>query len=265
MSRRVESLKSRPQFLVICGGLLLVTLALYWPSLSCDFVNYDDLGYVTENSHIQAGLNWANVKWAFTAGYESNWHPLTWLSHTLDCQLYGLKPAGHHLTNLLFHLANTLLLFGVLRQMTGAMWPSAFVAALFACHPAHVESVAWVSERKDVLSAFFWLLTMLMYSRYAEESKVQSPKSKVFYCFTLICFALGLMAKPMLVTLPFVLLLLDYWPLGRIYDLRPPTSECRDGFTTRRQGIRGSFLPFRWSGCCGKRGHSFCWRLLRAR
>jgi protein O-mannosyl-transferase len=220
MSGTVESGKQRSQFLFICGGLLLVTLAVYWPAFSCDFVNYDDLGYVTENSHIQAGLNWATVKWAFTAGYESNWHPLTWLSHTLDYQLYGPKPAGHHLTNLLFHLANTLLLFGVLRRMTGAMWSSAFVAALFACHPSHVESVAWVSERKDVLSAFFWLLTMFAYARYAEMSKVQGPRSKVFYSLALLCFALGLMCKPMLVTLPFVLLLLDYWPLGRICDLR---------------------------------------------
>ncbi len=223
---------------------MLGTLAVYAQALSCDFVNYDDLGYVTENSHIQGGLSWTSIGWAFSTGDQSNWHPLTWISHILDCQLYGLKPFGHHLTNLLFHLANTLLLFGVLRRMTGAIWPSAFVAALFAWHPAHVESVAWVSERKDVLSAFFWLLTMFAYSKYVNESKVQCsaergvrtaelgrgqrPRSKVFYSLALLCFALGLMCKPMLVTLPFVLLLLDYWPLGRICDLRLTIDEPAD-------------------------------------
>ncbi|HZQ47689.1 MAG TPA: tetratricopeptide repeat protein [Verrucomicrobiae bacterium] len=228
MSRRDESGKQRRQLWAVCGGLLLITLAAYWPALSCDFVNYDDLGYVTENSHVQGGLSMATLGWAFTTGDQSNWHPLTWLSHALDCQLYGLKPSGHHLTNLLFHLANTLLLFVVLRRLTGATWRSAFVAALFAWHPAHVESVAWVSERKDVLSAFFWMLTMLAYAKYGEESRGQVSKSKVFYGLALLCFALGLMCKPMLVTLPFVLLLLDYWPLGRIYNLRYKIDESKD-------------------------------------
>ena len=170
------------------------------------------------------------MQWAFSSYAASNWHPVTWLSHMLDCQLYGLKPAGHHLTNVLLHTANTLLLFLVLRRMTGALWRSACVAALFALHPLHVESVAWVAERKDVLSAFFFMLTLWAYARYAEvqslKSKVQSPGSGPLFTlsrftfhattFSSWCFfALGLMSKPMLVTLPFVLLLLDYWPLRR--------------------------------------------------
>ncbi len=211
--------------------LAVVTLALFAPVAGYKFVNLDDPEYVTENPPVKAGLTGAGIVWAFTKTHESNWHPLTWISHMLDCQLYGLKPAGHHITNLLFHVANTLLLFGLLRSMTGAVWRSAFVAALFAWHPMHVESVAWVAERKDVLSAFFWLLTMLAYVRYANELKVQSSrfkvadseskvqgprsKAKLYYGLTLVCFALGLMAKPMLVTLPFVLLLMDYWPLRR--------------------------------------------------
>lgn len=250
MSRKAGPGTQRWQVLAVCGGLILITLAIYCPALlKSDFVNYDDLGYVTENRHVQEGLSGAVVKWAFTTGDQSNWHPLTWLSHALDCQLYGLKPAGHHLTSLLFHTANSLLLFWLLLRMTGAMWRSAFVAALFAWHPAHVESVAWVSERKDVLSAFFALLTLLAYARYASGFKVHPPppkamedrgsKFKVYYVVALVSFALGLMAKPMLVTLPFVMLLIDYWPLQRIYDLRfeiyePPKS----GSAPRRVSAR---------------------------
>src|SRR5882672_8645501 len=158
---------NRRQAWMICVFLALGTFALYSPVLGHDFLTYDDLTYVINNLHIQNGLNAAGVVWAFTTGYASNWHPLTWISHTIDWTLYGLKhPGGHHLTNLLFHIADTLLLFGVLRRMTGAIWRSAVVAALFAWHPLHVESVAWVAERKDVLSAFFWLLTLLTYTRY---------------------------------------------------------------------------------------------------
>ena len=229
MSERVEKGRERLQLLVICGALILGTLAVYWPALNSEFVDYDDLGYVSENPHVQGGLSWAKVHWAFTTGEQSNWHPLTWLSHALDCQLYGLKPFGHHFTNLLFHLANTLLLFWVLRRMTGATWSSAFVAALFAWHPAHVESVAWIAERKDVLSAFFWLLTMLAYVKYAQKTEGKRLASKVFYGLALLCFALGLMSKPMLVTLPFVLLLMDYWPLRRIYDLRFTIYDSKNG------------------------------------
>ena len=157
------------------------------------------------------GLTAEGIAWAFTTSHASNWHPLTWLSHMLDCQLYGLKPGGHHLTNVLLHAATAILLFLVLRRMTGDLWPSAFVAAVFAIHPLRVESVAWVAERKDVLSGLFFMLTLGAYVGY-----VRRPFSLVRYLTVVVLFALGLMAKPMLVTLPFVLLLLDYWPLGRM-------------------------------------------------
>ncbi len=199
--------------------LLLFTLVLYWPVLNCDFVNYDDDRYLTENPQVQGGLSLQSLRWAFSTGYASNWHPLTWLSHMADCQVFGLQPRGHHLTNLLFHAVNTLLLFGILQRMTGALWRSMMVAALFALHPAHVESVAWVAERKDLLSTFFFLLTLWAYVRYVEQSKVQNPKSKVSHAMALLLFAFGLMSKPMLVTVPFVLLLLDYWPLNRNAEL----------------------------------------------
>jgi Flp pilus assembly protein TadD len=174
-----------------------------------EFINYDDNAYITDNAQVQKGLTSKGIIWAFTTSHTGNWHPLTWISHMLDCELYGLNPEGHHLTNVLFHMANAILLFVVLRWMTGAIWRSGLVAALFALHPLHVESVAWVAERKDVLSTFFWMLTMLAYVHY-----VNRPGGKR-YLLVLVTFALGLMAKPMLVTLPFVLLLLDYWPLNR--------------------------------------------------
>ncbi len=163
----------------ICLALALGTLAVYWPALHFDYVNYDDGDYVMANAHVQSGVNRASVVWAFETVHASNWHPLTWLSHELDCQMYGPKAGGPHLTNVLLHVANTLLLFGVMRAMTGAVWRSALVAGLFAWHPTHVESVAWISERKDVLSTFFWLLTMLAYAAYAKEFKVQGPGFKV--------------------------------------------------------------------------------------
>jgi protein O-mannosyl-transferase len=205
---------SKPVF--ICLLLAAATLAVFWPVTGCDFVNYDDPDYFFSNVHVRAGLTWNGVAWAFRTVHASNWHPLTWLSLMLDAELFGKGPAGPHFTNLLFHAANTVLLFLLLRKLTAAVWRSAFVAALFALHPLHVESVAWISERKDVLSAFFALLALLSYARFVEESKVQSPKSKVFYVLALFAFACGLMAKPMLVTLPFVMLLLDWWPLQRI-------------------------------------------------
>jgi len=161
---------------IICLGLAAITLALFWPVSRHEFINFDDRDYVTENPRVQAGLTGAGLRWAFSGSHASNWHPLTWLSHMLDCQLFGLKPAGHHLVNVGFHIASALLLFLTLNQMTRAVWRSALVAALFAWHPLHVESVAWVAERKDVLSAFFFMLTLLAYARYA---KVQSLKSKV--------------------------------------------------------------------------------------
>jgi len=211
---------------LICLALALVTTALYWPLFHHDFVNFDDDDYITNNAHVKAGLTWAGTIWAFQTGAAANWHPLTWLSHMLDCQLYGLYPGGHHSTNLIFHVANTLLLFLLLKQITGALWRSALVAAFFAWHPLHVESVAWAAERKDVLSAFFWMLTLMAYARYvtgdkwlvARSDPVSFPvarRSLPHYFLALFFFAGGLMSKPMVVTLPFVLLLLDWWPLTR--------------------------------------------------
>lgn len=198
----------------ICLVLIAATLSVYWQVGNYEFLNYDDNVYVTDNPHVQRGFTPETFIWAFSTTRAANWHPLTWLSHMLDCRLYGLDPGGHHLTNLLLHLANTLLLFLVLRRMTGVPWQSGFVAALFAFHPLHVESVAWVAERKDVLAALFWMLTTLAYIRYVERPGIYR------YLLVILTFSLGLMAKPMLVTLPFVLLLLDYWPLGR-FQLRP--------------------------------------------
>ena len=189
--------------------LVVLTLAAFWSVRSCGFVNYDDSDYVTENRHVRAGLTGDGFRWAWTTTHASNWHPLTWLSLQLDVTLFGLNAHAFHLTNLALHLANTLLLFGVFRYMTGAVWRSALVAALFAVHPLHVESVAWIAERKDVLSTLFWMLSLAAYACY-----VNRP-SLVRYLAVAACFALGLMAKPMLVTLPCVLLLLDYWPLRR--------------------------------------------------
>jgi protein O-mannosyl-transferase len=220
-----------------CIVLALVTLAVYWPLLHHDFINLDDQQYITANDHVRAGLTWAGVIWAFTTSEAANWHPLTWVSHMIDCDLYGLNPEGHHLTNLLFHVANALLLFLWLNKLTGALGRSFFVAALFAWHPLHVESVAWAAERKDVLSAFFWMLALIAYTRYAQRrSRVEGRESKagaavsafdlrlstLDYFQALFFFACGLMSKPMVVTLPFVLLLLDFWPLQRfsIFDFR---------------------------------------------
>ncbi len=194
---------------MICLILGLTTLAVFYQVHNFKFITYDDPSCVYKNKDIQFGITLESVKWAFTTGWTANWHPLTWLSHMLDWQLFGNEAGGHHLTNVIFHIANTVLVFLVLRRMTNALWQSAFVAALFALHPLHVESVAWVSERKDVLSTFFWLLTMWAYSRYVNKPDIG------WYLWTVFFFTLGLMSKPMLVTLPFVLLLLDYWPLLR--------------------------------------------------
>jgi len=195
--------------LLVCLSLIVATVGAYWQVRNHDFVNYDDDIYITENRYVQADLTWEGIIWAFTTTHASNWHPLTWLSHVLDCQIYGLNSGRHHVTSLLFHVVNTLLLFVVLKRTTGALWRSALVAALFALHPLHVESVAWVAERKDVLSTFFWMITIWGYIVYVERPGFGR------YLLVLVLLALGLMAKPMLVTLPFVLLLLDYWPLGR--------------------------------------------------
>lgn len=195
--------------LAIVIVLAAATFAVYAPVRDFEFVLYDDLSYVVETPEVAAGLTWKGFLWALRSGALANWHPMTWLSHMLDVELFGLDAGAHHVTSLLLHVANTLLLYVVLRRMTRAVWPCALVAALFALHPLHVESVAWVAERKDVLSAFFFLMTLLAYALYAERPGAGR------YLAALSLFALGLMSKPMLVTTPFVLLLLDVWPLGR--------------------------------------------------
>ena len=194
---------------IICIFLVISTLAVYWQVQDHEFINYDDQVYITENGHVQAGLSGECIVWAFTTSYASNWHPMTWLSHMLDYEFYGDRPKGHFLTNVLLHITNALLLFMVLFRLTGAIWQSAFVAVLFALHPLNVGSVAWAAERKNVLSTLFWLLTMWVYISYANNPSLKK------YGWVALFLALGLMSKPMLVTLPFVLLLLDYWPLRR--------------------------------------------------
>jgi protein O-mannosyl-transferase len=224
MSQKIPNYRRQ---LLICLVLTVIVLAVFWQVKDNDFVNYDDPRCVPENVHVQRGFNSNDLKWAFTTSHAGYWQPLTWLSFTMDYQLFGLNAGGYHIVNLLLHTVNSLLLFLILSRMTHALWKSAFVAALFALHPIHVESVAWIAERKDVLSAFFWMLTMGAYALYAEKPGVKK------YLLTLFFFALGLMAKPMLVTLPFVLLLLDYWPLGRIrfnHSLHvPKISESKKG------------------------------------
>ena len=204
--------KSEPatsKVFLLCATLFLVALAGFSPALQNGFTSFDDPLYVTENAQVQQGLTWTGVVYAFTSDVAGNWHPLTLLSHMADCQLFGLRPWGHHLTSVLFHAVNTALVFLVLWRMTGAVWRSFFVAALFGLHPLRVESVAWVAERKDVLSVFFALLTLLAYAKFVAENRRRD------YWLALFCFACGLLSKPMLVTLPAVLWLLDYWPLNR--------------------------------------------------
>jgi tetratricopeptide (TPR) repeat protein len=203
-------IKQRQVLFLISIALVASTLIAYEQLRHNGFISFDDNEYIVENSYVKSGLTLRNLAWAFTKAHAYNWHPLTWISHMLDCQIYDLSPVGHHLMSLLFHMVNAVLLFLVLNRMTGRMWASAFVAALFALHPLHVESVAWASERKDVLSAFFWILTMWAYMRYTERPDIAR------YLLIVLIFCLGLMTKQMLVTLPFVLLLLDYWPLGRL-------------------------------------------------
>jgi len=198
------------QVLGACGFLAAITWLVFGQTLHYEFVNFDDVSYVLENPEVTRGLTTEGIVWAFTHSHAANWHPLTWLSHMLDVQVYGLSPGGHHLTNVLLHMATAILLFLVLRRMTGAVWRSAFVSAIFAIHPLRVESVAWIAERKDVLSGLFFVLTIGAYLRYAGHSW-----SLLRYGLVVLLFALGLMCKPMLVTLPFILLLLDYWPLDR--------------------------------------------------
>jgi tetratricopeptide (TPR) repeat protein len=204
--------------IAVCVGLLISVAIVFAQTLGFDFVNFDDKGYVYQNDQVRSGLTWQGIVWSFGL-HQYNWHPLTWLSHMADYQMFRLWPGGHHLTAVLLHVATVLLLFLVLLQMTERRWPSAGVAAIFAVHPLHVESAAWVAERKDVLSGFFFVLTLAAYIGY-----VRREFSIGRYLLVVLCFALGLLAKPMVVTLPFVLLLLDYWPLRR---LGPDPAESR--------------------------------------
>jgi len=200
---------SRSTALGIALGLAVLVAFVYWPVRHFDFTALDDGDYVQNNPHVRAGLSWSSIAWAWTTVFASNWHPLTWMSHMLDVDVFGLDAGGHHVTSVVLHAINAVLLFAVLRRMTGSMWRSGLVAALFAVHQLHVESVAWIAERKDVLSGCFWMLTLWAYASYVER-----PSTKR-YVLVAGALALGLAAKPMLVTLPFVLLLLDWWPLGR--------------------------------------------------
>ena len=228
MSRHVTSKVSkspapsrdgRDRWIAVAISVLLAALVwiVFGQTLKHDFVNYDDLDYVTRNAQVSRGVTFEGLLWAFTHFHSANWHPLTWISHMIDCQFYGLNPWGHHLTNLLIHAVTAILLFFLLRQMTNAIWPSALAASLVAIHPLRVESVAWVSERKDVLSGLFFMLTLMAYTRYT-----RAP-SRGRSIVVALLFMLGLMCKPMLVSVPLVLLLLDYWPLNRLRNFSPGT------------------------------------------
>lgn len=215
--------------LIVCAALAALAVSAFWTVKDNEFVQYDDAKYLFNNEHVQAGLTLEGVKWAFTSDLASNWHPLTWISHMLDCQFFGLDPVRHHQVNLAIHIANAVLLFAILNLATGRLWPAAFVAAAFAIHPTHVESVAWAAERKDVLCGFFWMLTVLAYMHYARRPGV------LRYILVAAAFALGLLSKPMIVTLPIVLLLMDFWPLAR-------TSL---GASTELQGVSAIAAPRR--------------------
>ncbi len=227
--------RSPAQRKLVLGLLLVVvTLALYNPVSRNGFVNFDDDRYVTDNPQVRAGLHWSTIAWAFTSLDQANWHPLTWLSHALDCQLFQLNPVGHHYISLLLHATNALLLFLILQWFTGYTARSLMVAALFALHPLNVESVAWVAERKNVLSMFFFLLALAAYGWYVRRPGIAR------YMWLQLLFACGLMSKPMVITFPLVLLLLDYWPLGRL------------------GGGRGRPRPSTYGGCVSRR--SRFWR-----
>ncbi len=219
------------QTLILCLVLVAATLFFYNPISRDGFVLLDDVPYILSNPPVQAGLTWSTIKWSFTTFHAGYWHPLTWLSHALDCQLFGLNPAGHHYVSLLFHAANAVLLFLVLEEATALAWPSLIVAAIFAVHPVNVESVAWAAERKNVLSMFFFLLAMWAYGRYARRGGIGR------YGAVLASFLLGMMAKPQIITLPFVLLLWDYWPLQRMFPgggENPHFSQQQEKWGTRR-------------------------------
>src|SRR5438876_1571049 len=235
----IESGRTRTHNRRVVTGIVLVFLAIivwiaFGKALRHDFLGYDDQRYVIQNAWVTNGLTPGGIKWAFTHVHASNWHPLTTISHMLDCQLYGLQPWGHHLTNILLQAAAAILLFFALRKLTGDLWPSLLVATVFAVHPLRVESVAWVSERKDVLSGVFFMLSLWAYARYARGN----GPSSFWYITVVVLFALGLMCKPTLVTLPFVLLLLDYWPLGRT---QRSSSRARPNMASQEQQRRDTW------------------------
>src|ERR1017187_241108 len=218
MTAMADKTPSAPPLLTVavCLALFGGTLLLFSRAVNHDFIDLDDPDYVTQNAQVQAGLTWAGVRWAFVSGDAANWFPLTRLSHMLDWQIFGSHPHGHHAMNVLWHALSAVMAFLALRRLTGAVWTSATSAALFAWHPLRVESVAWVAERKDVLSVFFGLLTLWAYAVYAEKRRENRVGAGRFYALALAALAAGLLCKPMLVTLPFVLLLLDWWPLQRM-------------------------------------------------
>ncbi|MEJ2722515.1 MAG: glycosyltransferase family 39 protein, partial [bacterium] len=218
--------------IILTAVLIAVILAAYGGVRRCGFI-YDDTIFITQNPYVQQGLSSQSLKWALTAYHTGNWHPLTWVSHLVDYSMFGMDPTGHHIVNLILHLLNAVLLFWILTRMTGSVWPSFFVAAFFAVHPLRVESVAWVSERKDVLAGTFWMLAIAAYSRYVERPGIRR------YLLVAAAFLLGLMCKPMMVTFPFVLFLLDYWPLNR---LRPVRSTREAGRRSRSRPVRAPSL-----------------------
>jgi tetratricopeptide (TPR) repeat protein len=232
---------------LFCLLLAVATWTVFWPARRFAFVECDDIDYILENPHVRSGLTWENVRWAMVARYAMNWHPLTWISHMADVQWFGLNPAGPHLENVAWHVVNALLLFAFWKRSTGAFWPAAFVAAVFALHPLRVESVAWVSERKDLLSSFFALLAMLAYVGYAQGGaravETNGPKPRRWLWVSLLLFALGLLSKPMVVTLPLLLLLLDFWPVRRL-RLEPGADWLRTGAGLVREKIPFFILAF---------------------
>ena len=230
---RFPSSRSQPAFLALI--LVLISLALYHPVGRHPFFNYDDSRYIFDNGHVKFGLSWESVKWAFTSFDESNWHPVTWLSHMLDCDLFGLNPAGPHYLNASLHALNAALLFWVLYSATGFLWRSFMVGALFALHPMNVESVAWIAERKNILSLFFFLAALGAYTWYARNPGIQR------YAALAVLFALGLMSKPQVITLPFVLLLWDYWPLHRFGIAHKTNLGSPDNPTSDHRIVQADF------------------------
>jgi len=225
---------------IYCLLLVAATLAFYNPIAHNQFTDFDDSVYILRNSQVQTGLSWDTVKWSFTTFHAGYWHPLTWLSHALDCQMFRLDPAGHHYVNLLLHAASAVLLFLLLWRATGLTWPSLVVSALFALHPVNVESVAWVAERKNVLSMLFFLLALHAYDRYARTGR------RSLYWSVAALFALGLLAKPQIVTLPFVLLLWDYWPLQRMFAPQMPAASTADSHVTVAPRSFGFLVWEKW-------------------